>query len=145
MAETLANKNWVKKKRGSLWLPTGALIESINQELVTSAALPIGASGVLRLWALPEILEAGQAYSSISFIAGTTAAGTPLNQWACLCDQSRNVLVKSNDDTTNAWAANAPKMFTFSAPYTPASDIAVYFGLMVLRALLSSSAIQPLA
>jgi hypothetical protein len=127
---TIADRTWTRRKRGGLWLPAGALVESFPYTMATSAALPIGASGVLRLWALLETLEAGQAYSSITFIAGSTGAGTPLNQWACLCDQSRNVLVKSAD-TTNAWAANAPKTFTFSAPYTPAVDTAVYYGLMV--------------
>jgi hypothetical protein len=91
-------------------------------------------SGTLYLTHSREVLPAGVPIDSLTFVSGGTGATTPTNQWACLVDESLNVLAKSNDDTTTAWAGDAAKTFTFATPYVPTADAALYFGLMVAAA-----------
>jgi hypothetical protein len=93
-------------------------------------------SGTLFLSAGPgTVLPGGVTITNLAFLCGGTGAGTPLNQWFCLVDQSRNVLVKTVDDTTTAWSAGATKTLALSAPYTPTSDVAVYFGIVVVATI----------
>ena len=78
------------------------------------------------------ILPRGVRVSSLRVIAGDTAAGVPTNQWFCLVDQALNVLAKTSDGTTGAWARNSAKQLSLAAAYTPTEDIAVYVGIVVV-------------
>jgi hypothetical protein len=73
----------------------------------------------------------GQVISKITFESGTTAAGTPTNQWFGLWSPARAQLALTADDTTTAWAANAEKQLTLSSPYTVPSDGLYYVSCMV--------------
>lgn len=103
-------------------LPTGKVAQSINRangSLVNLAAALT--SGTLVTQAI--YLKAGQVVSGLEWYSGGTALSSGANQWAVLLDKStRNVLARSADDTTGAWAANTKKAFTMDTPYTaPAS------------------------
>ncbi len=113
------------------WPPAGAFSETVQGRMGQNMALLT--SGTLWLVALSP-LPGGQAINNVTFVSGTTPAGTPTNQWACLVDQALNVLRKSADQTSGAWAANTAKTFALSSAYTPADDIAVYAGLVVVAA-----------
>lgn len=108
--------------------PTGYLWESHPRSgyLAAQAAL---ASGTLRMEAV--YLRAGVAVTALDYVASSTAAGTPLNQWAGLFDfTSRNLLAVSTDKTTEAWLANTLK--SFAVAYTPAATGWYYAGLVVV-------------
>lgn len=116
------------------WLPTGAIQSTIpGDRTASSGAAGLLTSGRLTL-AGGVVLPRSRLISSITFVAAGTGAGTPTNQWFCLVDQSLNVLAKTVDDTTTAWAANAAKTLSIAGGYTPATDKAVYLGIVVAAA-----------
>jgi hypothetical protein len=77
------------------------------------------------------VIPANQPINTVTFFSGSTAAGTPTNQWACLVDLALNVLVKSADQTTGAWTALTYKTFTLASAYTPTVNTPVYAGIVV--------------
>lgn len=113
------------------WAPTGAISWNLDR---ANAAIGnntgVLTSGVLQLVG-GLVIPAGTAVTSITFVSGTQAAASLTNQWFCLVDTSLNVLAKTADVTSAAWAANTAKTLTLSAPYTPSADKAVYAGLVV--------------
>ncbi len=117
--------------RLTAWLPSGAIQSTFPADR-TSAFASAGplSSGRLTL-AGGVVLPAGQTVSTITFFSGGTPLASGTNQWFCLVDQSLNVLAKTADDTSTAWAGNAAKTLTISGGYTPATDIAVYVGINV--------------
>lgn len=92
------------------------------------------ASGSLQCVA-GAVIPAGTAINTIAFFSGTTAVSIPLNQWFCLLDMARNVLVKTVDDTTTAWAANAKKGLALASTFTPTVDTAVYVCVNVVATI----------
>jgi hypothetical protein len=60
-------------------------------------------------------------------------ANTPTNQWFNLVDPvSLQQVAHTSDDTTTAWAANATKTLTLTAPYTVLGGVhGLYVGIMV--------------
>ena len=113
-----------------LWMPTGAIAETMPRMGIRHEAQTI-VTGRLHL-AAGLILPAGVPVNSITFLSGGTALAGGSNQWFSLVDQAGNVLAKTADDTSTAWAANAPKTLTLSAPYTPVATTAVYAGIVVV-------------
>jgi hypothetical protein len=116
----------------SVHLPSGVLAESIPRHLGVGMADSAGMiSGQLASASI--ILPAGLLVSKLKFFSATTAAVNPTNQWFCLFDRNRNVLGVTSDDTTTAWASNAPKELTLATPYRiPQSD--VYYGGIMVKA-----------
>lgn len=88
------------------------------------------ASGTLQLVALP--VTAGMVISAITFVSATTALAGGSNQWFALYDNSLNLLATTADDTSTAWAANAEKTLTLTAPFTVPSDALYYLGIVVV-------------
>lgn len=89
------------------------------------------ASGTLHM-ALCYI-SGGVDLNQIDWVSGATAMVTGANQWSALYTRNRALLVKSNDATTAAWAANTVKSFTWDTGtfYTvPDSDL-YYLALLV--------------
>lgn len=86
-------------------------------------------SGQMQVTAIP--LVKGQVITTITFVTGTTAAGTPTNQWFALYDPSRALVGITADDTTTGWATNSEKTLTLSTPYTVANDGVYYVALMI--------------
>lgn len=115
----------------TLWAPSSS-IDNCYSRLTRIDAQAFLASGALRLVG-GVVIPSGRAVNSITFVS-VGAAATPTNQWFCLVDQAFNVLVKTADDTTTAWAANAAKTLTLASTYTPTSQTAVYVGCMVAAA-----------
>jgi hypothetical protein len=92
--------------------------------------LTVLASGTLALQAI--WLPAGTPISTITFVSGATAAGTPLNQWFALYDSSLAKLAVTADETTTAWAASTAKTLTVSSgPFTTTYTGLHYLGIMV--------------
>lgn len=116
-------------------IPTGALAETFGRVGVQFADIGALTSGTLRLIAIE--IPGGRTISSITFYSGNTALVTGSNQWFCLLDSARNVLGKTADDTSTAWAAKTPKTLTLTTPYvTPGTDRAFYYlGLVVVAAI----------
>lgn len=115
--------------RNQAWMPSGAISETFPRDnrgdtaVVTSTGLLYLAGGLL--------IPANQTVTNVTFVSSGTAAGTPTHWWFCLVDQALNVLAKTADQTTTAWAANTAKTLALSAPYTPTVDTPVYAGFLM--------------
>jgi hypothetical protein len=97
-----------------------------NAHLVTSTIT----SGTVYVQPL-GVLRAGHTLSSVMFCAGSTAAVSPTNQWAGVCNASRVIRGISADATTAAWGAFSTKTFTLAAAYTAPFDELLYSFVMV--------------
>lgn len=114
------------------FVPANSILNTIPERVFTLANLAgTLAGGRIHLVGAQPKLLAGQTVSSISFMSGSQAAVGPTNQWFALVDQSYNVLAKTVDDTTTAWAADTVKTLSLSSPYTASADIAVYLAIVV--------------
>lgn len=109
--------------------PTGALAQSFDRSTGPVTAQTAPASATQQFTAIN--LVAGQIISTITFVNGATAAGTPLNQWFSLYSAARELLAVTADDTTTAWAANAAKTLTLATPYIVPTTGMYYVGCMV--------------
>lgn len=108
---------------------TGTLAETNPREACAEANSSPLSSGTLFLVAV--YLKAGTLVSNISVHSGTTAAGTPTNQFFALYGRKLNLLAQSANDTTTAWAANTMKTLAMTTPYrVPVSDT-YFIGIMV--------------
>lgn len=87
-------------------------------------------SGQAHVNAMP--LQVGVPVNHLTFKAGSTGAGTPLNQWAFLTDALFNVVALSADLTTAPWTAQTEKTFTLSAAFSPGASALFYAGLVVV-------------
>lgn len=90
------------------------------------------------LYLVPIWLPKGLVISNISFISGSTGAGTPTNYWFTLHDRSRVALARTADQTTTAWAANATKTLAVAqttagaaSSYTTTYSGLHYLGFMI--------------
>lgn len=70
----------------------------------TEAAITLG---TMTLY--PVVMAAGAPVGHIVFISGTTGFSTPTNWWFVLCDNNRNLLAVTANQTTTAWAASTLK------------------------------------
>lgn len=122
LARTVLNRN--------PWRPTAAIVENVPRALIAGANLSALTSGTL-LVVGGLVLPPGTEVNNISFMSGTTAGATLTNQWFCLLDQSRNVILKTADDTSTAWAANTVKTKALSSTYAVTSETALYVGILV--------------
>lgn len=107
----VTNPNWSLNGK-----PSGVLVENIPRYLC-SGNLAALTTEVMTSVALP--LEAGTLVSSLTFRSATTAAGTPLNWWFALYDDSTTpaLITQSADQTTTAWAANTVKTLALATAY----------------------------
>lgn len=112
-------------------LPTGAVAQNFPRTapLANSTVLATG-----RPFLVAVRLEAGMTATSATFLSGVTPAGTPANQWAALYSPALALLAVSPDDTSNAWAANTAKTFTFGTPQVIATAGIYYVMLNVTAA-----------
>jgi hypothetical protein len=85
--------------------------------------------------AVPIFLAAGDVVTNVSFVSGTTAAGTPTNWWMALYDSAAtpNLLAQTADQLTGAIAA-----FTaFTKPLATAQTISktgIYWVAVMVKA-----------
>lgn len=61
-------------------------------------------------------LNAGDLVTSLTFVSGATAAGTPTNWWFALYSPAGALLSQSADKTSTAWAANTAKTLALATP-----------------------------
>jgi hypothetical protein len=107
----------------------GALYETFDRNLcdeVNTAVLSSGRLSLQSIW-----LPAGITINSISFWSATTAGATLTNQLFGLYDNNLNLLRQSNNDTSTAWAANARKTLTLTAPFTTTYSGLYYLAIMI--------------
>jgi hypothetical protein len=90
-------------------LPLGRLMLASNLSALTTQVMT-------STW-LP--LETGDIVTSLTFLSGGTAAGTPTNWWFALYDTQATpaLIAQTADQLTAAWAANTAKTLALSAPY----------------------------
>jgi hypothetical protein len=101
--------------------------------------------------AVPIFLAAGDVITNVSFITGTTAAGTPTNWWAALYDTAGTpaLLSQTADQTTGAMAAFTVFTKALGAAQT-ISKTGVYWVALMVKAttvptLLGSLGAPPVA
>ncbi len=103
-----------------------------RQSTFSSTAVLV--SGTLQLIG-GVVLRPGRAYSTITFLSGGTAAGTPTAQWFCAVRLSdRAVLGKTADDGATAWGTFTSKSLTLATPIEVADFTPVYLGVVVAAA-----------
>jgi hypothetical protein len=85
--------------------------------------------------AVPIKLTAGEVVTNISFVAGTTAAGTPTNWWVALYSNAATpaLLAQSADQLTGAIAAFATKTTALSAAQTIGTT-GIYWAAIMVKA-----------
>lgn len=79
------------------------------------------------------VLEPGDKVTSLSFLSGATAAGTPTNWWFALYDTAGALLYQSADQLTAAWAADTIKTLALSTAYVVPS-LGVYYAAIMVKA-----------
>lgn len=108
----IKNPQWLSNGQATVResLPLGRLQASGNLSALST--------GVMLSVALP--LQAGDVVTSLTFLSGATAAGTPTNWWFALYDTSATpaLLRQTADQTTTAWAANTAKTVALATPFT---------------------------
>jgi hypothetical protein len=131
------------KKRGELinrdYLLQGSpassatYVENIPRHTVSSAAVVIGATGIMTSVAVP--LQAGDIVTNITFRSGTTAANTPLNWWFALYSSASTpaLLAQTADQTTTAWAASTTKTLALATPQT-ITTTGIYYAALCMVA-----------
>jgi hypothetical protein len=94
------------------------LVASLTTQVMTSVALP---------------LQAGDLVTSLSFVSGATAAGTPTNWWFALYSPAGALLSQSADQLTAAWAASTVKTLALATPQM-ATAASVYYAAIMVKA-----------
>lgn len=112
---------------------SGAIAETIPAGAGFGATTG-GASGVVHLHGI--YLPKGVTITTISFVSGATAAGTPTNQWFALCDSGRNVLRVTANDTTTAWGSSTVKSLNLTSTFTT-----TYSGLHYLACCVTATTV----
>jgi hypothetical protein len=106
----------------------GTAIESYPRALISA---DLGALTTQVMLSVGVPVEAGERVSTISFLSGATAAGTPTNYWAALYDPAGVLIAQSADALTAAWAADTAKTFTLATPFGGGAAGIYYAALMV--------------
>ena len=109
--------------------PTNTVFaESIQRDAATT---DLGALTTQVMYAVGLPLEAGNVVTSLSFVSGGTAAGTPTNWWFALYSPDGVLLSQSADQLTAAWAANTVKTLALGRPITIPAEGLYYAAVMV--------------
>lgn len=110
-------------------MPTGAISETTPRTGMEENKTTGLTTQRLRLSAL--YIPADTTITSITFISGGTAAGTPTNWWFALYDSSLNLLRQTGDQTTSAWAADTVKTVNLTSTYVVTTEGLYYIGVMM--------------
>ena len=116
-----------------LWAgsPNGGIVAENYERSSISADLAALTTQVMLSVGVP--LQAGETITSLSFLSGATAAGTPTNYWAALYDTAGVLMAQSADALAAAWAADTAKTFTLST-VVAASVSGIYYAAGVIAA-----------
>jgi len=94
----------------------GSNLTALATSVMTSVALP---------------LRAGFTVTSLTFMSGTTQAGTPTNWWFALYSPAGALIAQTADQTNTAWGGNTAKTLALSAPHLVTANATYYAALMV--------------
>lgn len=83
-----------------------------------AAASDLAAAGSGVALGVPVWLEKDDVVTSLTFLSGGTAAGTPTNWWFALYDIDGALARQTADQLTAAWAADTAKKLALSSAYT---------------------------
>lgn len=125
---TLVDPDWFRQGASTFYRPnfdraittTSDQAAALTTQVMTSAAI---------------FLEAGDLVTSLSFLSGATAAGTPTNWWFALYDTSATpaLLAQTADQTTGAWAADTIKTLALSTAYR-VTQTGIYYAACMVKA-----------
>jgi hypothetical protein len=124
-------------------VPTGALATTMPRILADNGAITL-TSGTLRMVSIQ--LPVGLLVTSLTFVSGSQAAGTPTHYLFGLYDNTRALLRPTADQLTAAWAANTAKTVNLTSTFTTTYTGQHYLGIMMTATtpvnLLGTSAMQ---
>jgi hypothetical protein len=110
--------------------PSGLIAASIRRRDARDDLAALTTAVMLSV-ALP--LQAGDVVTSLTFVSGETAAGTPANWWFALYDTAGALMAQSADQTTTAWAANTAKKLALATPQL-AQRAGLYYAAIMVKA-----------
>lgn len=109
--------------------PTNSVFAESISRVDASGDLAALTSQVMLAVGLP--LQAGELVTSLTFISGDTAAGTPTNWWFALYSPAGVLLAQTADQTSTAWAANTVKTVALGSPRLIPTAGLYYAAIMV--------------
>ena len=137
LATAIATRTALSSRYAPLRLPTNAKASTMSRASYIGNTTSGIVTGYLNWTAID--LAAGEPVTSITFVSGSTAAGSPTNQWFALADSNRLVLAVTADDTTTAWTPTTAKTLTVaSGPFVPTYSGLHYVGFMVTATTMPS-------
>lgn len=98
----------------------------LRTDINSTAGVTVPTTG--KLLVVPVTLEVGDVVTSVGFVTGTTAAGTPTAGFVALYDKDGNKLVQSADFASTAMGASAVFTKAFTAPWTAKYSGTHYIG-----------------
>lgn len=98
----------------------------LRTDINSTAGVTVPTTG--KLLVVPVTLEAGDVVTSVGFVTGTTAAGTPTAGFVALYDKDGNKLVQSADFASTAMGASAVFTKALTAPWTAKYSGTHYIG-----------------
>lgn len=128
---TKQNGNWVDSRHLLEGSPVNTTLESNLSREECAGNLAALTTQVMTSVALP--LNAGDLVTSLTFVSGDTAAGTPTNWWFALYSPAGALLAQTADQATAAWAANTAKKVALATPQT-ITTAGVYYAAIMVKA-----------
>jgi hypothetical protein len=110
--------------------PTATLVENFPRDQVSTDLTASLVTAVMTSVAMP--LQQGDTVTTIGFVSGATATGTPTNEWVALYSTAATpALIAQSVTVSTAWAANSLKAFTLATPYVVPTSGIYYASIMV--------------
>lgn len=123
--------------------PGSALDETMPRWAATTNSASGPASGTVRMSLLEHPLVDGETVTSIGVVSGAQAGAGLTVQRFGLYDMSLNLLAKTVDDGSTAWAASTMKVLSLMSPYTPSGDTPAYLAVLVVATTLPGAIFCP--
>jgi len=122
--------------------PTGAIAETMDRASTTFAYASV-ASGTLYFSAL--YLPVNTVVSNLNTVTGSTASSGVAHNWMCLCDNNRNLLAISADNTSADLTANTLETYAIAnvAAGAATSFTTTYSGLHYVGFMIATGTTQP--
>lgn len=115
------------------WYDGGRLRKNMRRSDIAATDGNVAALTTQVMTSVALYLEAGDTVTSLTFVSGTTAAGTPTNWWFALYSSAATpaLLAQTADQTSTAWAANTAKTVALASPYKVTATGIYYAAVMV--------------
>ncbi len=98
-------------------------------DINSAAGVTVPTTG--KLLVVPVVLEAGDTVTSVGFVTGTTAAGTPTSGFVALYNSAGTLLGQSADFTTTAMGASTVFTKALASPIRASAPGVYYIGWCV--------------